>query len=390
MLQRLAAGDIPAKHHIALRDGLGVLRYEHCLTRDGFDGAYTIAYHQNRPHADVPVETKHGFELPALSEVDTLLKRHYRTSRLELTGGASIDARVPLLFNDDVVVSMLSPSAPDPEYFANGDADDLFFIVQGSGLLRSVIGDLRFQTNDYVYAPKGLPYRFVPDQGVAQRWLSLECKGGLWIPRKFRNETGQLRMDAPYCHRDFRFPTFVGPMDEGIRRVLVKRSTTPRAPVFHTYELRHSPLDVVGFDGTVYPFAFPILNFQPRAGLVHLPPDWHGTFALRGGLVCSFVPRVVDFHPEAIPCPYPHASVDCDEVLFYVDGDFMSRVGIERGSMSHHPAGVSHGPHPFAYEKSLGVSRTDELAVMMDTTRPLARTSHAERIEDIGYHLSFL
>jgi homogentisate 1,2-dioxygenase len=159
---------------------------------------------------------------------------------------------------------------------------------------------------------------------------------------------------------------------------------------FHGFSLAHSPLDVVGWDGTVYPYVFPILNFQPRAGLVHLPPDWHGTFAARGALICSFVPRAVDFHPEAIPCPYPHSSVDCDEVLFYCRGNFTSRRGVGPGSISHHPRGIPHGPHPGAYEASIGVRETSELAVMLDTWKPLAATEAAVGVEDSAYQDSFV
>jgi homogentisate 1,2-dioxygenase len=228
-------------------------------------------------------------------------------------------------------------------------------------------------------------HRFIPDKGVAQYWLSIELKGGLHLPRQWRNEVGQLRMDAPYSHRDFRTVEFTEPRDEGIRDLLVKRTDT-----FHGFRYQHSPLDVVGWDGTVYPWAFPILNFQPRAGLVHLPPTWHGTFAARGALVCSFVPRMVDFHPEAIPCPYPHSSVDCDEFLFYCKGNFTSRRGVGPGSVSHHPMGVTHGPHPGAYEASIGHRSTDELAVMLDTTLPLHPTAASLSVEDPNYQNSFI
>ncbi|MGZ3443457.1 MAG: homogentisate 1,2-dioxygenase, partial [Polyangia bacterium] len=198
-------------------------------------------------------------------------------------------------------------------------------------------------------------------------------------------DVGQLRMDAPYSHRDFKVPAFVGPSDEGIRTVVVKRGGA-----FSGFEWTASPLDVVGWDGTVYPWAFPILNFQPRVSSVHLPPTWHGTFATRGALVCSFVPRPVDFGPDAIPCPYPHASVDCDEFLFYARGNFTSRKGVGSGSVSHHPAGIPHGPHPGAYEGSIGSKATDELAVMLDTYAPLSPTAAALGVEDAAYHDSFL
>jgi homogentisate 1,2-dioxygenase len=384
VIERRCEGRVPPKHHTALRDGDKVL-YEECLTRAGFDGPYTIAYHERRPHTQQPAKVPHGWILPAPVDGRALSKRHYRSQDMERRAAPPVDARVPLLFNEDVVLSVLFPSEPDPVYFANGDGDDLFYIHEGGGLLRTMLGDLRFESGDYVFVPRGLVHRFAPEPGKKQYWLSIECLGGLSIPKQWRNETGQLRMDAPYCHRDFRMPSFVGPVDELMRQLLVKR-----AGAFHGFAYEAAPLDVVGWDGTVYPFAFPILNFQPRVGLVHLPPTWHGTFAARGALVCSFVPRPLDFHPDAIPCPYPHSSVDCDEFIFYARGNFTSRRGVGQGSVSHHPAGITHGPHPGAYEGSIGHRQTDELAVMLDTYRPLQPTAAAVSVEDAGYAASFL
>ena len=384
MLERLVQGVVPRKHHLAFRDAAGHLLYEECFTRDGFDGPYTILYHQGRPHAHRRAETRHGWRLPLAAPARPLARRHYLAGNLPVTGGAPIDVRAPLLFNDDLVVSAVRPTEPDPTYFGNGDGDDLFFIYQGGGLVRSVLGDLRFGQDDYVFVPRGLLHRILPDPGVAQHWLSIECLGGLHLPRQWRNEVGQLRMDAPYCHRDFRRVELGAPRDEGLRDLVVKRSGA-----FHGFQFAASPLDVVGWDGSVYPWAFPILNFQPRAGLVHLPPTWHGTFATRGALICSFVPRMTDFHPEAVPCPYPHASPDCDEIIFYVRGNFTSRLGVGPASISHHPSGVLHGPHPGVYEKSIGSTHTDELAVMLDTFRPLSATTAATALEEPGYHESF-
>lgn len=383
MLDRVVAGTVPRKHHIALRSEAGELRYEQCLTREGFDGPYTIAYHERRPHEHRAARAEHGFALPVAAPPRPLAKRHYRSQDLPRRGGPAVDCRVPLLFNDDVVIGIAEPDAADPVYFANADADELFFVFQGGGVLRTMLGDLRFEQDDYVVVPKGLFHRFIPD-AAPQRWLSIEA-ADVHLPRRWRNEVGQLRMDAPYSHRDFRRPTFVGPLDEGIRALVVKRGGA-----FHGFACERSPLDVVGWDGAVYPFAFPILSFQARVGLVHLPPDWHGTFAARGALICSFVPRPVDFHPEAIPCPYPHASVDCDEFLFYCRGNFTSRRGVGPGSISHHPAGVPHGPHPGAYEASLGSRETSELAVMLDTIRPLTATQAALAVEDPAYQDSFI
>ncbi len=385
MLERRVAGTVPPKHHVALRVG-GELHYEECLTRDGFDGPYTIVYHRGRPHAQRAVELRHGWTVPAATAARPLRTRHYQSQKLAAGDRPVVDARVPLLYNADVVLGVLKlrGRVEDPTYLSNGDGDDLYYVHDGGGTLRSLLGDVRFGAGDYVYVPKGLLHRFVLDD-APQTWLSIEALGGVGPLRQFRNDVGQLRMDAPYCHRDFQTPEFTGPRDEGIRTVVVKR-----AGAFHGFAWAESPLDVVGWDGTVDPWAFPILKFQPRVSSVHLPPTWHGTFAARGALICSFVPRPVDFGPDSVPCPYPHASVDCDEFIFYCRGNFTSRRGVGPGSISHHPAGIPHGPHPGAYEKSIGTSSTDELAVMLDTYAPLLPTAAALAVEDPGYHDSFL
>ena len=381
MLHRITAGEVPPKHHLALRGPGGALRTEQAFTRAGFDGAYTLSYHLGRPHATRATEARHGWAAPAPAGPRRLARRHYRAGDLAAAGPA-VDARTPLLWNDDLTVGMVTPTEADPVYLQNGDADELFFVFEGGGVLRTALGDLRFGVDDYLLLPRGLLHRFLPDPGP-QRWLWFEVQH-LRLPAQWRNEAGQLRMDAPYCHRDFRPVAWQPPRDEGLREIVVKKGGA-----FHGLRLDHSPLDVVGWDGAVYPVAFPILAFQPRAGQVHLPPTWHGTFAARGALVCSFVPRVVDFHPDAIPCPYPHASVDVDELLFYVRGRFTSRTGVGPGSISHHPAGVLHGPHPGAYEGSIGARSTDELAVMLDCERPLRASAAAAEIEDAAYDDSF-
>lgn len=383
MLDRIVQGAVPRKHHIAFRDEAGRLLYEEAYTRAGFDGPYTLAYHRGRPHAMRPAEAPREPPPSSPAPPRALARRHYRTGQLASPGGPPHVARTPLLFNADVAIGIVAPTAEDPVYFSNGDADTLLYVFEGGGLLRSPLGDLRFSKDDYVYVPRGLLHRVAPDPGP-QRWLSIEASGGLHLPSQWRNETGQLRMDAPYSHRDFRRVEWKGPMDEGIRELVVRRGGA-----LHGFRLEATPLDVVGWDGSLYPFAFPILNFQPRAGLVHLPPTWHGTFAAKGALICSFVPRVIDFHPEAVPCPYPHASVDVDEVLFYVRGDFTSRRGVGPGSISHHPAGVMHGPHPGAYEGSIGARTTNELAVMLDCYLPLQATADAMAAEDPAYEDSF-
>ena len=383
MLDRMVAGSVPRKHHVTHHGPDGALRFEQCLTREGFDGAYTISYHLHRPHALEPLAgTRPSQNLIADDDHEALRRRHYRSSELP-SGGTPLEARMTLLWNRDVTLSVVKPSSEDPAYFVNADADELYFVQAGHGRVRSALGDLWFVAHDYVCIPKGIAYRLIPEQPLSL--FLIECHGGVGVPARFRNPLGQLRMDAPYCHRDFKRPEFVGPVDEGIRELVVKRGGQQ-----HALRAKDSPLDVVGWDGTVYPWAFPITSFQPRVSSVHLPPTWHGTFEARGALICSFVPRPVDFHPEAIPCPYPHSSPHCDEIIFYCDGNFTSRKGVGPGSISHHPMGVPHGPHPGAYERSIGTKETNELAVMIDTFLPLHTTAAAVSVEDAAYHDSFI
>lgn len=385
MLDRVVAGDVPRKPHVVFKSPGGALRYEECITRRGFDGAYTIVYHEQRPHEAEPAKAAAHFALPeAHASEGALRRRHFRTPLLAGTGGTALESRTPLLFNDSLVLGFARANAEDTAYFVNADADELFFVHEGRGVLRSPFGDLAYEALDYVAVPKGTLYRFVPEPGTTQTMLTLELRGGLALPRAYRNELGQLRMDAPYSHRDFQRPAFRGPLDEGLRSLVIQRGGR-----FHGFSLRHTPLDLVGWDGSVYPFAFPILAFEPRVGQIHLPPTAHATFEAGGALVCSFVPRLLDFHPEANPIPYPHSSVDIDEVLFYVNGAFGSRRGIAAGSLSLHPAGIPHGPHPGAYENKPEANRTEEVAVMLDVSAPLTATTHAVSIEDEGYHASF-
>lgn len=381
MLDRQSQGLVPKKPHLRFEKPEGGLYYEQCLTRAGFEGAFSILYHRHRPHEAEPVETKRFTRGAADAPSRSLLRRHYRTLELP-SGGASLEARRPLLVSEDVSVGVLRPSEADPTYVVNADGDELFFVLAGGGTLYSSFGTLPFEQGDYVVVPKGVVHRFAPS-GAEQAWLAVEC-ANLGLPSRYRNAVGQLRMDAPYSHRDFRRPVLGESTDDDVRELTVKRGGT-----LHGFYSKHSPLDVVGWDGSVYPFAFPILAFQPRVGQVHLPPPAHATFEANGVLICSFVPRLLDFHPEAQPIPYPHSSVDVDEVLFYANGNFGSRRGVASGSLSHHPAGIPHGPHPGAYETKAASDRTEEIAVMLDCTRPLSPTADALSVEDDAYHRSF-
>jgi homogentisate 1,2-dioxygenase len=311
------------------------------------------------------------------------LGRRHLAGPPEVPKGDSIAARVPLLFNDDLVIGWCAPSATDGRYFQNADGDELLFVQQGKGTVKSAFGSLDFESGSYLYLPKGVAHRFEIEG--PQGWLSLEFRRGLHIPASYRNSVGQLSMAAPYSERDFVLPEFEGVVDEGIREVLVKRGDS-----LSKLSYPSTPLDVVGFDGSVYPFRFPILAFRPRVGAVHLPPTTHLTFEATGALVCSFVPRPLDFGPDAVPSPYPHSSVDVDEVLFYSAGEFTSRTGVRPGSLTFHPRGTAHGPQPGRYEASVGTTHTDELAVMLDCSSALKATEFATDLEDPAYHESFL
>ena len=385
MIDRMALGHLPAKPHTAFRDEAGNLLYEECLTRQGFAGAFTIAYHLRRPHQAAVTAPAPAPVLVEEAPPQPLARRHYDLNQLRTFSSlAPQAARTPLLFNDDLTLWLVQQTQADDVYQVNGDADLLCFIWQGSGRLRTPLGELAFQAHDYLVVPRGLAHRFLPDAAGAQ-WIVVESRGrGLGLPSAYRNELGQLRMDAPYSHRDFRRPTTVAPIDDPVRELLVKRDGR-----HHGFVSPVAICDVVGWDGTVYPFAFAIRNFAPRVGAFHLPPTVHATFVLEGAVVCSFVPRPLDFGAGALPCPYPHSSVDCDEIIFYAGGTFTSHPGLGVGSLTHHPAGVPHGPHPGAYEGSEGTTFTDELAVMIDTFRPLRPSTAIVGVEDRAYHASF-
>lgn len=391
MIDRHCAGVFPPKPHTVFRSPDGAIVYEEMLTRGGFAGAFSYLYHRfpTTDHVEVFASSR-GWARPITSEDSNhpILRRLFSSDAVP-AGGCFLDDRTPLLVNSDLVVLLARPMRSDDVYFSNGDGDELWFIHEGSAKLESVCGWLSVEAGDYVWVPKGLAHRWHLI-GTELRALIFEFSGGLHIPTQFRNACGQLVMDAPYTHRDFKRAGTSGPIHafdrelEGPRTIVSK--TRGR---FTETLLDRSPMDVVGWDGFVYPWAFPIANYQPKTGLVHLPPTIHTTFAAKGALVCSFVPRMTDFHPQAIPCPYPHTSVDCDEVILYLRGNFTSRRGVGPGAISFHPAGTPHAPHPGAYEASIGHTRTDETAVMVDTDKPLLVTEQARALEDPNYHASW-
>ncbi len=385
MIHRLMRGQIPDKPH-TVHEVDGALTFEHCFTRAGFESLYTILWHRRPPHW-VQSEEDLGRH-PGWAEArrtGALRRCHYQSSGLP-EGGAPFLSRRLLFANSDIGVWLGRPRESEPTLVANADGDELTFVHEGSGRVECALGVLPFSARDYVYVPQGMPHRFVLDG--PSLLLTVEARSPLRVPKQYRSPEGQLTMYAPYTHHDFVPPSWPdgGPETLGAPRRLIVQN----GGMLTAFELAHDPFDVVGWDGWMWPFAFPILAFQPKTGLVHLAPTIHTTFAGNGYVVCSFVPRMVDFHERAIPCPYPHSSPDCDEVLFYVAGNFTSRKGVGPGSLTLHPRGLPHGPHPGTYEASIGSSRTDELAVMVDTFKPLQPTPFADAVEDGDYNRSWV
>ncbi len=385
MIHRLTRGVIPRKPHTVFEVD-GKLAYEHCFTRAGFESIYTILWHRKPPHW-VQIEEDLGPH-PGVTDAAPLapLRRSHFLAARQIGGASPFVSRRLLFTNADIGVWLGRPVESEPTLIANADGDELTFVHEGSGRLECQLGVVAFAARDYVYVPQGLPHRWILDSPAML--LTIECRSPLRIPRQYRAPDGQLTMYAPYTHHDFVEPEWPegGPESLAAPRRLVVQS----AGRLTAFEMAHDPFDVVGWDGQAWPFAFPIAAFQPKTGAIHLPPTIHTTFAGPGYVVCSFVPRVVDFADEAIPCPYPHSSPDCDEVLFYVEGNFTSRRGVGPASITLHPRGLPHGPHPGTYEASVGTIRTDELAVMIDTFKPLVPTKYVLGLEVDGYNRSWV
>ena len=375
------AGDIPRKRHTAFRSPAGALYPEELLGSRGFSGPSSLLYHLRPPTAAASFKKVREVRLEGAE--GGLAPRHFRAAGLTSGPSATLD-RVPLMFNGDVAIAMVRPSKTDDFFYRNGHADELLYVSEGQGVLESAFGDLAYGPGDYLVVPRGLLTRLRLGDGP-QRLLVVESPGAIRIPARYRNEHGQLLESSPFSERDLRGPAFRGPRDEtGAFRVLVKGGGTLTECV-----VKNHPFDAVGWDGCYYPWAFNILDFEPRVGRVHLPPPVHQTFEGDGFVVCSFCPRPLDFDPQAVPAPYNHSNVMSDEVLYYVRGEFTSRKGVEAGSLTLHPAGLPHGPQPGRAEASIGRKDTDELAVMVDTFKPLAVAREAAALEDPAYPTSW-
>ena len=374
-------GDIPHKRHTQFRRADGSLFREQVMGTKGFSGVESILYHHYQPTAIVQVEDLGAAEV-VLEAPGALRHRHFKTAAVP-TGGDVVTGRQYLLANNDVAIAVCRPTEAQTYFYRNGQGDELLFVHEGEGRLETSFGTLPYRRGDYLYLPIGCTYRLLP--AGETRLLVIETTGEITTPKRYRNEHGQLLEHAPFCERDFRIPQQLDTHDEkGSFAVHVRARGRMTKHV-----LDHHPLDVVGWDGYLYPFAFNIEDFEPITGSIHQPPPVHQTFQGPNFVVCSFVPRMFDYHPLSIPAPYNHSNVESDELLYYVEGNFMSRRGVEQASITLHPAGMPHGPHPGTMEASIGKERTEELAVMVDTFRPLYTTQTALRYEDPRYMYSW-
>ncbi|CRK83707.1 homogentisate 1,2-dioxygenase [Neobacillus massiliamazoniensis] len=377
-------GKIPHKRHTMFKKGNGGLYREQVMGTKGFSGTGSILYHHYMPTEVVKAELV-GRNVPEFEEQSPLKHRHFYTSKLSKTGDA-LKAREYILGNQDLLIGTSNVTEPMQSYYRNSDGDELLFIHYGSGKVETMFGTLSYHPGDYINIPIGTIYRVIPNEEEKTKILFVESLSQITTPRRYRNEYGQLLEHSPFCERDFRGPETLVSIDQlGEFEVLTKSRGA-----LHSHILGHHPFDVVGWDGYLYPWVLNIGDFEPITGRVHQPPPVHQTFEGNNFVVCSFVPRLYDYHPEAIPAPYYHSNVNSDELLYYVEGNFMSRKGIQEGSITLHPSGIPHGPHPGKTEASIGKKETLELAVMIDTFHPLLAVKGINEIEDPAYMYSWV
>jgi homogentisate 1,2-dioxygenase len=377
-------GKIPSKRHTQFRKEDGSLYSEELFSMEGFDDNYSLLYRCHPPTKilqvgepiDVKPKTIHDRQL-----------KHRSLQGFQIAPEEDfLDSRKAVLLNDDCKIILAAPMKSMTDYYyKNADADECIFIHKGSGTLRTMYGNIEFGYGDYLVIPRGTIYQITFDNSE-NRLFIVESYSPIVTPSRYRNKFGQLLEHSPFCERDIRKPSNLETHDvKGDFLLQIKKQDQ-----LYPYHYQSHPFDVVGWDGYVYPYAFSIHEFEPITGRVHQPPPVHQTFAARNFVICSFCPRLYDYHPQAIPAPYNHSNIDSDEVLYYVAGDFMSRAHVEQGMITLHPGGNTHGPHPGTVEKSIGKKETGELAVMVDTFRPLLMTDYAVSIEDEDYYLSWL
>ena len=384
MAHYTSLGTIPHKRHTQFRKPDGTLYSEQLFSTEGFSNDYSLLYHAHPPtqiiKTDEPVTIA-----PVIAEEKMLKHRSFEGFNIQPEKDY-LQSRKAVLVNNDCHISLAAPQESMTAYFyKNADADELIFVHEGSGKLLTQYGELPFSYGDYLIIPRGTIYQIHFD-GEDNRLFIVESFSPIRFPKKYLSKYGQLLEHSPYCERDIRKPQNLQTIDEKGDFII----QTQKKGVLYGLHYAHHPFDVIGWDGCCYPFAFSIHDFEPITGRVHQPPPVHQTFEANNFVVCSFVPRLFDYHPQSIPAPYNHSNIDSDEVLYYVDGDFMSRKNVTRGMITLHPAGIPHGPHPGTVEKSIGAKETKELAVMIDTFHPLMLTQQALEIENANYVMSWV
>lgn len=376
-------GNVPDKRHVVFRDSEGKLYNEELVGTQGFSSLSSLVYHIYPPTRVIKTEKPYSVA-PKIAIENNM--RMLSFSGFDIPQEADyIESRKVLFVNSDLHIGLAAPTSTPDYFFKNADADELIFVHKGSGTLTTMFGDIDFEAHDYLVIPRGTIYKIEFDT-EDNRFLFIESFSPVVTPRRYRNEFGQLLEHSPFCERDIKRPTELKTYDvEGEFQIMIKK----RGEIF-PYTYANHPFDVVGWDGYHYPYAFNIHNFEPITGRIHMPPPIHQNFEGNNFVVCSFVPRMYDYHPQAIPAPYHHSNIDSDEILYYVEGNFMSRNNIKPGQLTLHPAGIPHGPHPGAIERSIGQKETQELAVMIDPFKPVMITQAAVEYEVDEYYLSWI
>ncbi len=377
------AGNIPNKRHVVFRKKDNSLYQEELVGTQGFSGNSSLVYHLYPPTIVTRIESSISLE-PKIAVKKGMKARSFKTFDVE--GNPDyVKSRKTLLVNNDLHISIAAPQKSTSYFYKNADADELIFIHKGSGLLKTLYGNIPFEYGDYLTIPRGTIYKMEFDS-EDNKHLVVESFSPVTLPRRYRNDYGQLLEHSPFCERDFKIPADLETHDEhGEFDVMIKKQG-----ILYHYVYGTHPFDAVGWDGYHYPYAFSIHNFEPITGRLHMPPPIHQTFEGNNFVICSFVPRMYDYHPQAIPAPYHHSNIDSDELLYYVDGDFMSRNNIEKGQITLHPGGIPHGPHPGAIERSIGKKETNEIAVMIDPFKPMMITEEALKLEVKDYYKSWI
>ncbi len=377
-------GQVPSKRHTVFRQSSGALYHEELFGTEGFSGVSSLVYHLNPPTL-VKDPGKPYSVKPEIAVQDNLQARSFRGFDLAPCADF-LESRKVLLINADLSIALAAPQSGTQKYFyKNADCDEMLFIHRGSGTLKSMYGQIPFEYGDYLIIPRGTIYQ-IEFSSTDNRLLVVESASPIEPPTRYRNQYGQFLEHSPFCERDLKVPENLETHSEkGDFTVKIKKRG-----LIHPYVYAAHPFDVIGWDGCSYPYGISIHNFEPITGRVHQPPPVHQQFQARNFVVCSFVPRLYDYHPQSIPAPYHHSNIDSDEILYYVDGDFMSRNNITKGQITLHPGGIPHGPHPGAIERSIGKKETSELAVMIDPFNPLALTTEALKLEQADYYKSWL